>query len=360
MTTNPLPKPNAPPTATLDVVTMGSPIAALDRIKLFDDSEWEEFVLEWGDSLRSTYARVERSGGAGDMGRDVIVYVKADCDKVWDNFQCKHYANALTPTDIWLELGKLMHYTRIGEFTYPRAYQFVAPKGAGTKLAKLLRDGDQMRQGLLDKWDQYCKDQITDTGPIVLDATMKKHIENCDFSVFDYLPPLRLIDEHHKTPWHLQRFGGGLPARPTPTTPPNTPSANESVYLGKLMDAYADFLGCDTCDNTTLTGNHDLLEHYRDSRIEFYSAESLRTFSRDTLPDGTYEVLQEEVHTGVKDDLRRPHANGYERLLSVVASARALQITSHALVVRMTVRDRGGICHQLANDSDAIEWVRST
>ena len=88
------------------------------------------------------------------MGRDVIGFVDADNDKVWDNYQCKHYSNALRPTDIWLELGKLMHYTQIEEFTYPRNYLFVTPRGAGTKLAKRLPNGDQIRQGRLGKWDQ--------------------------------------------------------------------------------------------------------------------------------------------------------------------------------------------------------------
>ncbi len=358
MTTSPLPIPNPPPSVSLDIVTVGPPVPPLDRIRLFDDSEWEDFVLEWGHSLRTKYARVERSGGAGDMGRDVIGLVDENDDDVWDNYQCKHYASALTPTHIWLELGKLMHYTSIREFTYPRKYSFVAPRGAGTKLANFLRNGDQMRHELFQKWDQYCKEQITDTGPIHLDAAMRNYIESCDFSIFDYVPPLRLIEQHRSTPWHLHRFGGGLPERPTPDAPPPEPAPIEVVYLGKLMDAYAEHLGCSTCDAESIAENAELLEHYRDTRIEFYSAESLRTFSRDTLPGGSYEDLQGEVHHGIRDELRREHANGFQRLLSVIATARALQITSHALVVRMTVRDRGGICHQLANDSDQISWVR--
>ena len=194
--------------------------------------------------------------------------------------------------------------------------------------------------------------------PVPLDATLKKHIQECDFSIFDYVSPLRLIDQHRLTPWHLHRFGRGLPKRPTPDAPPSDPTENEVVYLGKLMDAYAEHLGCSSYDAASIADNSELLEHYRDTRIEFYSAESLRTFSRDTLPDGTYEELQGEVHHGIRDELRRQHATGYQRLISVIATARALQITSRALVVRMTIRDRGGICHQLANDSDQISWVR--
>ena len=39
------------------------------------------------------------------------------------------------------------------------------------------------------------------------------------------------------------------------------------------------------------------------------------------------------------------------RVVAVVKTARALQLTSHALVSKLSVRDRGGICHQLANES---------
>jgi hypothetical protein len=40
-----------------------------------------------------------------------------------------------------------------------------------------------------------------------------------------------------------------------------------------------------------------------------------------------------------------------------VRAARTLQITAHALVSRLRVRDRGGICHQLAND-DKVRWIK--
>jgi len=38
--------------------------------------------------LREEYELVERCGGAGDMGRDVIAMVKGG-NGAWDNYQCK-------------------------------------------------------------------------------------------------------------------------------------------------------------------------------------------------------------------------------------------------------------------------------
>lgn len=79
-------------------------IAPIDRIKLFGATEWEEFVVEWAHSLKCSYADVRRLGGAGDQGRDVIGI--AD-DGSWDNYQCKHYAQPLAPSQVWTEIGKL-------------------------------------------------------------------------------------------------------------------------------------------------------------------------------------------------------------------------------------------------------------
>ena len=85
-----MPEPLAPIGVTAGVVAAGLPIPAIERLRIFSDRQWEEFVLEWADSLRDQYCRVERCGGSGDMGRDVIALDKADMS-IWDNFQCKHW-----------------------------------------------------------------------------------------------------------------------------------------------------------------------------------------------------------------------------------------------------------------------------
>lgn len=125
-----------------------------------------------------------------------------------------------------------------------------------------------------------------------------------------------------------------------------------------LLDAYGDYLKRQLVTIEDLSSKEpDLLDHFSDSRLEFYSAESLRAFSRDTLPQGEFEKLQDEVHTGIKDEIRSDHPNGYRRVVAVVTTARSLQLSAHALHSQVTVRDRGGICHQLANDTKVI-WVK--
>lgn len=339
-----------------DMVLLGPPIHPEDRIKLYSDQEWERFIQEWVDSLRQKYELVERCGGAGDMGRDIIAAIKSG-NGLWDNYQCKHYGAPLMPSDIWVELGKLAYYTKRGDYSYPRRYRFIAPRGAGTKLSNLLKKPDELRRELLKNWDGYCREGITSTEKVECDLAMKAHIESLDFAIFQVTPVLRIIEAHSKTRWYAARFGSGLPQRPSPLMPPDVPADNEIGFVGELRRAYSDHLKQDIKDiDADLAGRTDLREHFNDSRVEFYSAEGLRTFSRDTLPPGEFERLQDEVHSGIKDDLRGVHADGYRRVIAVVKAARALQLTSHPLISRLHNRDRGGICHQLANDGK-VRWA---
>ena len=291
------------------------------------------------------------------MGRDVIATIKGG-DGAWDNYQCKRYKNPLMPCNIWIELGKLAYYTLRGDYTYPRKYYFIAPQGAGTTLSNLLRRPEKLRAELLKQWDGYCRNNITDTTVVECDAKMKSHIEGLDFSIFEATPVIRIIDAHAKTRWYAARFGGGLPPRPAPLLPPAMPAEIEAVFVEALRRAYAEHMKQDVISiEKDLAGNDDLREHFSDSRIEFYSAESLRTFSRDTLPQGEFERLQDEVHAGIKDDVRSDYADGYQRVVAVAKVARSLPLAHHSLHTRINIRDRGGICHQLANDGK-VRWVK--
>lgn len=356
----PVPIPPAQPLSpglAADVVASGPPVHPEDRIKLFSDKEWERFVQEWVDSLRDEYDTVERCGGAGDMGRDVIGIVKGG-NGAWDNYQCKHYGDSLKPGDIWIELGKLAYYTKRGDYTYPRRYYFIAPRGAGTKLSNLLKRPEKLRAELLANWDDKCREGITKTEKVECDAAMKAHIEGLDFRIFQATPVLRIIDAHAKTRWYVAKFGGGLPPRPDPLPPPVVPADNETAFVGELRLAYAEHLNQAMKDlDAALAAREDLREHFHDARVEFYSAEGLRTFSRDTLPPGEFARLQDEVHSGIKDDLRGEHPDGYRRVIAVVKTARTLPLTSHPLSSRIHNRDRGGVCHQLANDGK-VRWVK--
>jgi hypothetical protein len=341
------------PTATLDpfVVASGPSIPPIERISLFSEEQWEQFIDEWAASLPD-YQKVERASGAGDKGCDVIGY-PVEGGAEWDNYQCKHYYKPLAPSDVWVEFGKLCYYTFIGEYSLPRKYRLVAPRNVGTKLASLLRRPAVLKQELFNQWDSYCRDDIKDT-PVPLSSELKKHIEKIDFSIFGYLPVLAVIQQHMKTPFYVARFGLGLPARPPTAPPPTEPTPEETRYVQQLFEAYSDNRG----NLLTVVGQlpNNLRRHYHRSREAFYSAEALRNFSRDKLPGDEFKALQDQVHLGVIDRCAAPHPCGFTRLVATTDRAAQLSITSSPLIGKTEIGDLHGICHQLANE-DRLIWV---
>lgn len=354
LTKNPIP--NVPPsTATLspDVAAAGLMVPPIERLRIISHVQWEDFVLEWAHSLKKNYASVDRYAGAGDMGCDIAAYVHSGPTSPWDNFQCKHYDHLLAPTDVWVELGKLCYYTYKAEFPAPRYYFFVSPFGAGNKLSRLLRKPAEIRQGLIDNWDRYCRNGIKSFKEIPLDAGLLSHLNSFDFSRVSSMSPLSLLEQHKQTPWFSARFGGGLPERPAPPAPPTKPENHEANYIRALLDAYSERLGVDLESEEEL--HEELSSHFSRSRREFYSAEALREFARDNVPPGTFDSLISEVFDGVVDVIEAKHTDGFERVLETVRQAKSLQITANALIPRVTTTDRGGMCHQLANER-GIKW----
>jgi hypothetical protein len=102
---------------------------------------------------------------------------------------------------------------------------------------------------------------------------------------------------------------------------------------------------------------HDLTsEHYPRQREAFYSAEALRLFARDSVPAGTFEALQADLYDGVVE-VCEGDGPAMERLQRVLAAAAQAQVTSSPLLSVLYLRDRKGICHQLANE-DRLLWVK--
>ncbi len=341
-----------------DTIKSGPYITPLNRLKLYSPDEWEEFTLEYTNSFFGTkYLKVEKLGGAGDMGRDVIGIDKNNKD-IWDSYQCNHYQKPIAPSDVWIEFGKLIYYTFIGEFNVPRKYYFIAPQGVGTKLSNLLKKTENIRENLINEWNEKYSKSITKKETINLDDSLLTYINNFDFSIFDYITPNDMIEQHSKTRYFAARFGGGLPARPEPDNITEEHLPIESEYLNKLLEAYIDYTEehIDTLYDLT---DEELIVHYKESRVEFFSAESLKNFTRDSLPAGEFEKLQKEVYNGIKNSIRKSYPNGYERVLDVIDRAQTLPLDNHSVSSKLSMLDRGGICHQLANDKESIRWVKN-
>lgn len=344
--------------ASSEHVQSGLPIPKAMRVRTFSPDDWEEFVEEWATSLEVSYERVRRFAGSGDLGIDIAGFLSENgFPGGWDSYQCKRYDHPLRPSDVWVEIGKIIYYSFLGEYAPPRKHYFVCSQDIGTSLEKLLNNPENLKVKTFENWDSYCKKGITSTAEVLLSGNLLAFFEGFNFNAFTSKSLVELIDGHSATGYHSVRFGGGLPLRPVPTSPPATPAPAESRYIRQILDAYSDHLGTPIVDPAVLEHHASLKDDYLRQRERFYHAESLRNYARDTVPDGTFNSLQDEIFHGVVDVCEGTHTDGFERMRSTVAHASQVAITSNPLAHATKVQDRQGICHQLAND-DRLTWVR--
>ena len=102
-----IPNPSGKPAPSAAKVLHGRLIPAQQQILLYSSNDWEEFILEWVHYQKSKYTKVVRMSGAADMGVDVAGFTDdAGFNGVWDNYQCKHYDDPLTPSVAIPEIAK--------------------------------------------------------------------------------------------------------------------------------------------------------------------------------------------------------------------------------------------------------------
>jgi hypothetical protein len=336
----------------------GPKIDPISIIITYSGEQWEEFIEEWVHSLTSDYLRVMRPTGPGDKGLDIVGFVDSDeLLGVWDNYQCKHYGKTLGFSDIAGEIGKILWYSFSGVYAAPRACKFVAPRGPSTRLALLMANAKNLRAKIVEDWNKSVATKITKAKKIDLTGEFIGYVEEFDFGIFSVTEPRAIIEAHRITPYHIGRFGGGLPPRPATKHPPESIAEQEHTYTKKLFDAYSEYTETDIQDEKSLSGHKDLKQHFSRSREAFYHAESLRLFVRDKTEPGTFASFQDEVFEGVVDTCDRLHSDGYARVTSVTDRAQSLSLDAHPLNKSAFAKDRKGICHQLANDGK-LTWKK--
>jgi hypothetical protein len=335
-------------------VATGTPISPLVRLTTWNEDTWEEFTLELVSGIRGDYDKVVRCGGGGDMGRDVIAYTSTG----WVNFQCKYYADKLNIAAVALEVGKLIYYSYLKEYSLPEAYYFVSPKGSSTHLIKAINDksGVTLKKEVLDRWDASIKSKITSTTEVELTAQLRQYIdEEVDFSIFDDIPPLRLIEMHKATPYHEIRFGLYSRKRPVPATAPiHVDWGVEQIYVQALLDAFSEYKKT-TLDLTSLHSDYKLHAEFNSARNNYFCAASLDLFSRDWLPPASFQELKDECYEAISPTVNMPYAEGYTRYLHVSAVTAQISYDSHPLKFYMKIQDKKGLTHHIVNDK-RIAW----
>lgn len=327
-------------------------------IQTYDDVQWEEFILEYLGASKPPYVLIERKGGAGDKGRDIVAHLdlllKAGS---FDIFQCKAYLTGLTPSEIWVELGKLCVFTFRGDFPIPRCYRFVAPKGVGTSLGDLLQKPAELRSQLIENWPKHCEGKISKTDGFALIGQLKSYVENFDFSIVSYVPVNVILDQHRTTKhWH-QRFKRDYPDRPKADMPPTVPTLFELQYIQQLLAAYADHLKTPVPDISSLNSHSNLVEHLHRSRTDYFMADSLNRFYRDQFPAGAFDHVVKHVFDGVIETAETDFPDALARVRETVKNAATLTLSQTEYTRYVEPGDKKGICHHLANDNK-LRWVK--
>lgn len=350
-------EPDSSVCVTAAAVFAGKQVPPRQHIFLYTADDWEVFISEWAQYQKSRYHKIVNLGGANDFGIDVAAfYSDRGFQGDWDNYQCKYYkSEPLSPATAIPEIAKILWHAFKQEISLPTKYYFFAPKDCGPSLKKLLLDKSKLVSKLKSEWNNWCATTITSTLVINLEGDFLDFVDKVDFSIFQYKPTSEVIEEHRQTPYFVQRFGGGLPDRPTVDVPPSTPLEIEFRYISQIFEAYSDKENQEV-NQQNISSFSKLDRHFNRQREAFFHAESLKSFARDTVPHGTFASLQGEILSGVIDVCEDTHPNGFERLKAVSSSAQTLNLDTNGLIQVTKIQDRHGICHQLANE-DKLTWV---
>lgn len=337
---------------------MDSNIPAIDKVHMMDEDSFELFTEEWlYGSKRTQYSSISRIGGAGDKGRDVI----AECiSGAVDYYQCKHYNSPLMPSEYYLELGKLCYYTYCKEIAMPRCYYIVASHDIGPTLSELLKDHDELKKALVDNWETYCEKRITKATNVKLEGNLLAYVQGFDFSVVKHYPISKVIDEHLQTIYGNIRFGGQRLQRPNELEVPAVVEQDEMKYIAALLEAYSDELKTEIDTVKALEAYEKYFRHFSRQRKDYYKAETIRRFVRDTLTNSNeFDILKDDIYDGIIDVHEKQYDSGYKRLIADLEQAVSVNTSRSLLDSRLHFvgsGERKGVCHMLANE-DKLKWV---
>lgn len=325
-------------------------------ISHYSGDQWEEFAHELVEGIQSThgYLLVKQMGGPGDLGIDVAGFKTANgLEGPWDCYQCKQYAAPLQPSDAWPEILKTFRAAVAGECVMPDAYYFVAPKGAGLKLNKMLSQPTKAKEDFSSWLATHAPTPAMNADERTRVAAL---VAATDFAMFDALQARHVISMHAQTRYYALRFNSPLPERRDSEVVPGPYTGDEKRYVDQLVAAYRERHPADDLDRGNVAAHPIRGGHFKRQRQAFFRAESLRVYARESTPEGTFDSLQADVHAGVVELAESDHADGYTRAQAVLQASASIDLNSHRLIERADLDDRKGICHQLVND-ERLTWV---
>lgn len=183
----------------------------------------------------------------------------------------------------------------------------------------------------------------------------------CNKSEYKKRPP-SVFEESQKLIQDISSKIESLP-RPPQVPVPSYVSDNEVTYVNELFAAYGDAEHIDNFSESNLQALPDYKEDFNDRRTDYYAAVSIERgvmeLDADNL-NNQFDVLKDETFDGIKDTAKRTHANGYEKMLSVMEQVVSLPLNNYLLSRSpywISGKIKKGVCHHLVNDGK-LKWVK--
>lgn len=318
------------------------------------DKELEVFVHRWVAQQTKDYVDHEEFGNANDLGRDVVGFVTVNRHEgAWDNYQCKMLGKTLDDGSMYQEIGKILYFASEGNFTPPRKYIFVAPKGFNRKAEYLLNNPNKFRELILSDWDKRCAKKITSKQSIPLTAELKKIIEEFDFTNITGIDVAKMLTLNGIDFVLADTFGDDPGESPEGDVPENV-SAEESEYIRQLLAVYSDH------ESKIFLNISEILNHpihklgFNLHRRRYYDADAFRRHFRDNLKPEHLNKFNDEILAGVYDVYCS--TDGMQRIANVMTQASVIDITGiFGRHKRASIQVRQGTCHHFANEG-TLPW----
>jgi hypothetical protein len=317
-------------------------------------NDLEDFVDDWLAQRYKDYHAHELWRGTGDMGRDVTGYVTdRRMEGPWDNFQCKQLSTKLSELSAFIELGKIFMHAAAGEYSLPRSYIFVAPRGVVRRVQHFIAHPEQFRKAFFDKWDTYIAEQLVENQTVLLTPAIEAAINSFDFKQIHWLDATRLVNDRACKPALVKWFGDD-PGRWTREEAPAEIQGSESSYIGQLLKLYEEQGSGTYTDAAAAMACLKFGSNLRIQRTRFFDSMAFDRFYRDSTPPDYLPTFKDEIYHGIIDVYGDVHVDGMARLNRVMQQAAVLQ-PSGVLGKHAGPQVKQGTCHQFANEG-CLPW----
>lgn len=246
-------------------------------------------------------------------------------------------------------------HTASGEYSLPRSYTFVAPRGVARAVQQFIAHPERFRSAFLDRWDTDIAGKLVEKQILPLSPEIEATIKAFDFTQIYWLDAAQLADDPACKPALVKWFDEDPGPSPRGVVPDEI-DASESAYISQLLKLYEEKGPGAFPDATAALGSLEYGPHLRDQRTRFFDSVAFDRFYRDSTPEDYLPNFKEEIYHGVVEAHDDDHKNGLARLRKVMQQAAVLQL-SGILGKHASPQVKQGTCHQFANDG-RLPWHR--